>query len=100
MEWAEAVGALATPVTLGIAILTFALNRKREAVSDARHDVSQTAAILTELGYIKASTDDIKKRLHEQQTDIYNLSNDMAAMKESVKSAHRRLDQLEKVNRQ
>lgn len=91
MDW---VG-IATPITLIIAVLTFLFTRKREAVSDGKEGAAQMATVLTELGYIKSSTERIEKRLDEQQKQILDIERGLARVTESVASAHKRIDHID-----
>ena len=71
----------------------FARNRKSDTESEAKSD----ATVLTEIGYIKANTDDIKRKQEKQDAQYLEMAERMAAVESSAKQAHHRLDRLEKI---
>ena len=67
-------------------------NRKKK---DDEEDGRQTGVVLTELGYIKSSVDDIKRKQDKQDEQTINFLRELTEVKESAKQAHKRIDTLE-----
>lgn len=69
------------------------------AVRNKKHDDAeggkQDGIVLTELGYIKAGVDDLKRKQDKQDETTTQLLRDLTAVQESAKQAHKRLDGLE-----
>lgn len=82
--------ALSMPITILIAVLGFAKTSQK----DAKGDGAQMGTVLTELGYIKSSVDDIKTEQRMQHTWNESMATRMAAVEASAKQAHNRLDEL------
>lgn len=54
------------------------------------------ATILTEIGYIKSNTDEIKAEQKEQRKTNLEVLTRLTAVEESSKQAHKRIDRIEK----
>lgn len=67
----------------------------RNAKSDSKADGKQDGTILTEIGYIKANTDEIKQEQREQRKTNTEVISRLAAVESSAKQAHKRIDRLE-----
>lgn len=67
--------------------VAFARNGKR--------DVADDATVLTEIGYIKANTDEIKAEQKEQRKTNVEVVTRLTAVEASAKQAHKRLDAFE-----
>lgn len=82
-------------VSTGCAIVfgyaAFTRNRKTDTKDDAKHD----ATVLTEIGYIKANTDEIKTEQKEQRKTNTEFVTRLTAVEASTKQAHKRIDTLE-----
>ena len=72
--------------------ITYSRNKKTDDSASGRQD----GILFTEVGYIKAGIDDMKKDLREFRSELQMLHDKYARLDESVKSAHRRIDKLEK----
>lgn len=59
-----------------------------------RTEGKQDGTILSELGYLKSGTDDIKRRLDRQDDRDRETIGRLTTVEESTKSAHKRIDQL------
>lgn len=66
-------------------------NKKTDTTSDAKQD----ATVLSEIGYIKANTDEIKSEQKEQRKTNIEFITRLTAVEASAKQAHKRLDQME-----
>jgi hypothetical protein len=69
----------------------FVRNRDKDKESDARTD----ATVLTEIGYIKSNTDEIKAEQKEQRKTNLEFISRLTAVEASAKQAHKRIDTLE-----
>lgn len=56
----------------------------------------QDATVLTEIGYIKANTDEIKAEQKEQRKTNTEFVTRLTDVEASAKQAHKRLDHIEK----
>ena len=70
---------------------------KRNQKSDEQQDGRENGTLLTEIGYIKANTDDIKRKQERQDEQYLEMAERKAAVESSAKQAHHRLDRLEKI---
>lgn len=73
-----------------LAGVTFYVGRQ----TASRQDGKQDGTILSELGYLKSSMDDIKLRLSDQDKRDRDYIGRLVCVEESVKSAHKRIDGL------
>lgn len=93
MEWNIIVGLVCTVLVAVISYATFSRNKGK----DDRSGGQQLGTVLTELGYIKSNTDEIKTEQREQRKTNTAVEGRLAAVEASVKSAHHRIDHLEAV---
>lgn len=70
-----------------------ALIRNRD--KDKADNVKSDATILTEIGYIKANTDEIKAEQKEQRKMNLDINSRLTAVESSAKQAHHRIDAIE-----
>lgn len=77
-------------LSLLLALLGFWLGRMSASKSEGERD----GTLMTEVGYIKSSTDDIKKQLREQEQKYTELIARMSAVEQSAKQAHYRIDEI------
>lgn len=75
-------------------ILSYAAFRS-SSKKDNKNEGKEAGTILTEIGYIKANTEEIKTEQKEQRRTNVELVSRLAAVESSTKSAHKRLDRLE-----
>ena len=61
-----------------------------------RDNVKHDATVLTEIGYIKANTDEIKAEQKEQRKTNTEFVTRLTDVEASAKQAHKRLDHIEK----
>lgn len=93
MEWNIIVGLVCTVLGAAISYATFSRNKGK----DDRSNGQQLGTVLTELGYIKSNTDEIKTEQREQRKTNTEVEGRLAAVEASAKSAHHRIDHLEAV---
>jgi len=87
--------ALVSIVTGVLGIVFSYLKWGRGRDKDIQSEGRQDGVMLTELGYIKANTEDIKTEQKEQRkinTEVYER---LASVESSAKQAHHRIDHLE-----
>lgn len=85
------IGILSPICAIVFGYATFARNGRKDTEEEARSD----ATILTEVGYIKANTDDIKRKQDKQDEQYLKMAERMTAVEASAKQAHKRIDRLE-----
>ena len=74
---------------VGIAWATFSKNTKK-----ATSDVGENKGVLaSDIGYIKAGVDDLKREIREIRHEVGELSTRVARCEESCKQAHKRIDE-------
>lgn len=72
------------------------LGWKRLYRKDAEECGHRDGMVLTEIGYVKAGIDDIKKRQEKQGDQHIEVITRITAAESSVKQAHHRIDAIEK----
>ena len=85
------IGLLCTLAGVLIAWAGYRLNAKK----DTKAEGQEIGTVLTELGYIKANTDEIKAEQKEQRKTNTEFYERMSAVEASAKQAHKRIDRLE-----
>ena len=85
------IGLLCTVLGLGISFLTFSRNKSKDEKSEGE----QSGVMLTEIGYIKANTDEIKAEQREQRKINTDMTTRLAKVEASAKQAHLRIDRIE-----
>jgi len=87
LPWLSALGVVGS-LTFG----TVAMVRTRR--QDRTQDVKTDAAMLSEIGYIRANTDEIKAEQKEQRKTNIDVLTRLAEVEQSARQAHKRLDEL------
>ena len=75
-----------------IAIVTLSKNTKKDTSAEAERQ----AAVAADLKYIRSSVDDIKLDNKDMKREVGDLKIKVTEIDQSVKSAHKRLDDLQK----
>lgn len=92
MDYFSAViGVLGTILGGILSYAAFSRNSKKDSESEGK----EAGTILTEIGYIKANTEEIKSEQKEQRRTNIELLSRLSAVESSTKSAHHRIDRLE-----
>ena len=74
-----------------LSYFTFQRNKKKDDVAEG-----QTKGVMaSDLGYIKAGVDDLKRELSEQRKTVVDLGERVTRVEESAKQAHKRIDKIE-----
>lgn len=88
LSYLSAAGTIAAIV---FAVIAYLRNRD----SDNEKENKADATVLTEIGYIKANTDEIKAEQREQRKTNTEFVTRLTAVEASAKQAHHRIDQME-----
>lgn len=72
-------------------IVTLFRNKKKDDEDVGK----QQGIMLAELGYIRSSVDDVKRKQDRLDEQTVNFLRELSEVKESAKSAHKRIDTLE-----
>lgn len=83
------IGVIGTVCAIFFGYCAFNRSRKAAEVSAGQ----QTGQILSELGYVKAGVDDIKKKQDKQDERYIETITRLTAVEQSSKQAHKRLDE-------
>ena len=75
-----------------IALITLLRNTKKDTSAEAE----QRAAVSADLKYIRSSVDDIKLDNKDMKREVGDLKIKVTEIDQSVKSAHKRLDDMQK----
>lgn len=86
-----ALSVISTVCAIVFGYAAFVRNRKTDTKDEAKTD----AIVLTEIGYIKANTEEIKAEQKEQRKTNTEFMERLVAVEASAKQAHKRLDTLE-----
>jgi hypothetical protein len=68
-------------------------------ISAAKAKGERDGTILTEIGYIKSNTDEIKRRMDEQDKRYVDVITRLTKVESSTAQAHKRLDEHIKIGR-
>ncbi|OOM82505.1 hypothetical protein CLPUN_02070 [Clostridium puniceum] len=79
-----------------IGILVGAIGLKRTFKNDVKEESNSQTKFEMQLNYISRGIDDIRLELKAQDNKINRLSEKVARLEESSKSAHKRIDDIEK----
>jgi hypothetical protein len=60
-----------------------------------KKDSAQNGALMSDIGYIKAGIDDLKRKQETYETRHFALVERVTKVEESTKQAHKRIDRLE-----
>lgn len=90
-EVLTAISVVSTICAIIFGYAAFSRNKKH----DDSEDGERSGTVLTEIGYIKANTDEIKAEQKEQRRTNTEFITRLTAVEASAKQAHKRLDRLE-----
>lgn len=69
---------------------------QRNSKADTKSDTKQSTAVAVKLDYISKGVDDIRLDIKSTNREVDGLKEKFARHDESLKSAHKRIDKLEK----
>lgn len=75
---------------VGIAWATLAKSRKKSTQEEGENK----GVLASDIGYIKAGVDDLKREIREIRHEVGELSTRVARCEESCKQAHKRIDEI------
>ena len=88
--WLSVLSVVSTVCAIYFGYKAYVRNRD----TDVKEDAKDNATLLTEIGYIKANTDEIKAEQKEQRKTNLDFLTRLTAVEESVKQAHKRIDEI------
>lgn len=90
--WVTLISAGSTAIGVLFSWLAFARKNKKDS---ERHGESR-GVMASDIGYIKAGVDDLKREIRETRTAVSDLSERVTRCEESTKQAHKRIDETHK----
>lgn len=88
-------GIVGMVVGVGGMIIAASTLRRNKTIDDVKEG-KEDGMVLTELGYIKAGVDDLKRDGRDMRAEVQTLHDKMTRTEESCKQAHKRIDALQK----
>ena len=92
------LGLLITILTAVIAVLGYLLNKRNQELNKHREikkDATIEAEMRVTLSHISKGVEDIKVDIRSTKDQMNSFSRDLVRVEESVKSAHKRIDNME-----
>lgn len=87
-----AIGAISTLLGMAVTYFTFMRGRDKEIKTDAQ----EQAKVSYKLDHIGSGVDDIRLDLKDSDRQIGQINESLIRVDESVKSAHKRIDKIDK----
>lgn len=85
------VGIVSAALGFLLSYFTFQRNKKKDDVAEG-----QTKGVMaSDIGYIKAGVDDLKRESAEQRKTVGELGERVTRVEESCKQAHKRIDKID-----
>lgn len=78
-------------LTLILAVATFFIGR----LTNTKSEGEKSGSVASDLGYIKAGVDDLKKELRELRDGLANLNSRMAVAEQEIKTLWKMLNKVE-----
>lgn len=101
----KVLSGISTVCAIVFGYLAFVRNRDEDKAGEVKAMEQQKAAmeradatILTEIGYIKANTEEIKAEQKEQRKTNMDVMTRLASVEASARQAHKRIDGMEHKN--
>ena len=88
--WVTLITVGCTAIGILSSWITFARKNKR----DSEKDGEDRGVLASDIGYIKAGVDDLKREIRETKHDMVELGERVTRCEESVKQAHKRINDL------
>ena len=79
-----------------VGVIFGAVNVTRNKQTDDKREGREDGILLTEIGYVKAGVDDLKRDNRDIRVEIQAMHDKITQTAESCKQAHKRIDSLEK----
>ena len=90
IELTALIGLVCAAIGAAAGLLTFRRTLSRDLASSGKNE----GVILTELGYVKAGVDDIRRKQEQQGEQHIEVVSRLTAVEASAKQAHKRLDNI------
>ena len=94
MNIASIISLVIAAFSLLFAVYSGIANLKRNNKTDTTAEVSQTVSVMTKLEYISSGISDIKNEIGNVKTEVQGLRDRVVAGEESIKQAHKRIDEI------
>lgn len=91
------VALLISGVSLAFALYQGITNMKRNKTQDDKQDASQLTTVIVKLENIGEGVNEIKSDMRNIKEDVQELRERVVAVEQSTKSAHHRIDLVERV---
>lgn len=91
MNWSVIIGIFGTLAGFILSYLTYARNAKKDSTNAGK----ESGTVLTEIGYIKANTDDIKRKQEKQDETLMKMTERVAKLESENTRTNKRLEILE-----
>lgn len=91
---ATVLGILGTVCAIAFGLASYKRNRRADDADDGK----ESGTMLTEIGYIKAGVDDIKRKQEQQDIRHLEVIGRLTAVEASSKQAHKRIDRIEDIS--
>lgn len=88
------IGVVCTIVGAAVSYLGYRLNYNNDLKKDSASDAANQSIIAIKLDYISKGVDDIRLEIKAQDKRINALSLKISKIEESIKSAHKRINEL------
>lgn len=95
MDW-NSLTTIVSILAAAFAIYFGLIRNKREENTETKQEGMQSATLFSDVGYIKSGIDDLKRKQEKADDRYIDLAKQITAIDESVKSAHKRIDCIEK----
>lgn len=91
MNWSVAIGIIGGICSIAFSYIAYQKGAKRDSKDDGR----TSGALMSDVGYIKAGVDDLKRKQEVTDQRHYALVERVAVVEASSKQAHLRIDKVE-----
>lgn len=91
MSWNVIIGIFGTLAGFALSYLAFARNSKKDSADAGK----ESGTVLTEIGYIKANTDDIKRKQEKQDETLVKMTERVVKLEGDSARTNKRLEILE-----
>jgi hypothetical protein len=86
------IGAIGLVCTVAASYASYQKGLKKESKDDGK----ENGVLMSDIGYIKAGVDDLKRKQETSETRHYALAERVTKVEESAKQAHLRINEIRK----
>lgn len=94
MEYLSIVATILGAIGTVFGIYSATKNNKRTDAKDSEEAGQRFGQMMAELGYIRGGIDDTKRKIEKLEANYFDVLQRLTVVEQSVKSAHKRLDDL------